>query len=190
MEPIPCGRWEITAGFIPFSVHLTFKQLELSLLSQWSMRKCGRWSHSRVESCGWPINVSHYRKIFKTISFLAWWNPSSTPTTIVAADIKREALIYCRDLNFNRISSILATSLFTHDAKFPDHRRKLGDINPLVVLYSHSSAALSIIPGQNPLWPDLVNTINQAQAWNLTPRSSLSNFSSVVWSVVGILSPW
>lgn len=166
MEPIPMwslgnNRWLYT---------LYGPQNLLSSLSYRYCRndQCGSADDSATQGlnpAGSPVNISLLPQNFQDeIRSWAWWNPSSSPTTIVAADIKPRGSSFVAGIE---LQPNYHPSWQSHYLPMLQKIQTTGAnwviLTPSWSYTTTSSAVISIIPGQNPLWPDLVNTIDQAQ---------------------------
>jgi hypothetical protein len=149
----------------------------LNLLSNLSYRYCrndqcdsaGDTATQGANHSGWPLTVGLLAQTFQDeIKSWVWWNPSPEPTTIVASDIKPRGASFIAGIE---IQPKYHPSWQPHILPMLQNLKGIGAnwvlLSPSWTYPKGTSPNIELIPGQNPLWADLVNTIGQARALKL-----------------------
>jgi hypothetical protein len=134
-----------------------------------------------VDASGWQVKQSAVPQSFNdVVSQWAWWQPSTNPTTVASVQITPRSDAYIAGVEFqNGYQPSWQSKYLT---VFQDLKR-IGSgwvfLTPTWTYRDNKSAIIGPVAGANPLWGDLLQTINQADSSGLNvavfpqPRLSL-----------------
>jgi len=122
-----------------------------------------------ADAKGWPVTPGAVPQTFNDqVKAWAWWQPDSKPTTVAAVDLKPRDKSFMAGVEFQAAYDPSWQPRYLHDLQDLHNSGSNWMVLSPTWTFTHStSPVLEQVPGKDPLWSDLVETLGQAKAIGL-----------------------